>query len=100
MAAKEAALKRKDNTHKKTTVTRKDATCTCHQKQGRRKHIVRAKCLSELKEKSTGMPFLGEIELYWNDNHSMDCFHLTSLILPFNFCQQPKKHFLLILKRV
>ena len=30
------------------------------------------------------MPFLCEIELWWNHNHSVDCFHLTSFcpILP------------------
>ena len=60
-------------------MTGKDASCTCYQKQGKRKQIVTAKCPLELTEKkSTGMPFLCEIELWWNHNHSVDCFHLTS----------------------
>ena len=36
------------------------------------------------RKKKIGMPFLSEIELWWNHNHSVDCFHLTSFcpILP------------------
>ena len=30
------------------------------------------------RKKRAGMPFLCEIELWWNHNHSVDCFHLTS----------------------
>ena len=32
-------------------MARKDATCICYQKQGRRKQIVTAKCTSELTER-------------------------------------------------
>ena len=53
VATKEAALKRNEKRHRthKTTVTRTDASCTCYQKQEKRKQIVRAKCPLELTEK-------------------------------------------------
>ena len=97
VAAKEAALKRKEKRHR----THKDNS----DKEGCKLHLLskarekKTDCDSKMsirinRKKTTGMPFLCEIELWWNHNHRVDCFHLTS------FCQQPKKHFLLILKRV
>ena len=87
MAAKEAALKRKEKRHR----THKDNS----DKDGCKLHLLskarekKTDCESKMsirinRKKSAGMPFLCEIELWCNHNHSVDCFHLTSFcpILP------------------
>ena len=87
VAAKEAALKRKEKRHR----THKDNS----DKEGCKLHLLskarekKTDCDSKMsirinRKKSAGMPFLCEIELWWNHNHSVDCFHLTSFcpILP------------------